>query len=242
MAESQATCAKKVCTDCGAEKPATTEFFHPNKGGKYGLRGQCRPCRKARVLVLIAQPEQVAKRAAAAAAYIASGRSAERSKARRKANPASALRAKRKWVAKNPDHIRDQQQSWRDANRPLVRAKQRRQDEKVRTDPDAALRKRMRDGLRRLARGAKAGRGTFDLLGYGAPELRTHLERQFTPGMTWERLMAGEIHIDHILPVAHFGTPAPGTGDFAACWGLANLRPMWALDNKRKQAQRLTLL
>ncbi|NWE53695.1 hypothetical protein [Brevundimonas sp. P7753] len=242
MAEAKHTCATKVCTACGGEKLATEEFFHANPGGAFGLRGQCRECRKARIRELIAQPDQVAKRSAAAAAYTASGKAAAQSRAWRAANPDSALRSKRKWAGKNRDHVRQQQQGWRDANRPLVRAKQRRQDAKVRTDPSAALRKRMRDSLRRMAKGAKAGRGTFELLGYGSDELRTHLERQFTAGMNWERLMAGEIHIDHILPVAHFGNPEPGTPGFAACWGLTNLRPMWAVENQRKQARRTSLL
>lgn len=242
MAEAKHTGATKVCTDCGAEKPATEEFFHANPGGAFGLRGQCRPCRKARVRQLIAQPDQAEKRAAAAAAYVASGKNAERNRAWRRANPESARGSKRKWVAKNGDHIRAHQQAWREANRDKVRAKQRRQDAKVRTNPVIALRKRMRSNLRRMARGSKAGRSTFAILGYTADDLRRHLERQFTSGMSWERFMAGEVHIDHIIPIAHFGEAEPGTAEFAACWGLANLRPMWAAENRRKQARRVTLL
>ena len=33
------------CGTCGAEKPATTEHFHKNKGGRNGLSSICRPCR-----------------------------------------------------------------------------------------------------------------------------------------------------------------------------------------------------
>ena len=36
----------KVCTKCGEELPATAEFFHKNKNGKYGLRGDCKNCIK----------------------------------------------------------------------------------------------------------------------------------------------------------------------------------------------------
>ena len=39
----------KVCTgDCGRELPATTEFFHKNKCGGFGLRGECRECNNKR--------------------------------------------------------------------------------------------------------------------------------------------------------------------------------------------------
>ena len=36
----------KICTKCGEEKAATTEFFFKQKRGKYGVRGECKSCRK----------------------------------------------------------------------------------------------------------------------------------------------------------------------------------------------------
>lgn len=35
----------KRCRTCGETKPATTEYFHKNRGGRYGLSSVCRPCR-----------------------------------------------------------------------------------------------------------------------------------------------------------------------------------------------------
>lgn len=35
----------KKCTKCGEEKPATTEFFHAQKIGLYGVRSVCKICR-----------------------------------------------------------------------------------------------------------------------------------------------------------------------------------------------------
>lgn len=35
----------KTCSKCGRDLPATTEFFHRNSNGKYGLRAICRECR-----------------------------------------------------------------------------------------------------------------------------------------------------------------------------------------------------
>ena len=34
----------KTCTKCGETLPATTEYFHKNKTGKYGLRSRCKKC------------------------------------------------------------------------------------------------------------------------------------------------------------------------------------------------------
>lgn len=38
----------KVCTNCGAELPATLEYFPPDKQMRYGLHSWCRPCFRAR--------------------------------------------------------------------------------------------------------------------------------------------------------------------------------------------------
>ena len=35
----------KKCTICGIEYPATTEYFHKSKSGKYGIIAQCKGCR-----------------------------------------------------------------------------------------------------------------------------------------------------------------------------------------------------
>lgn len=34
----------KICTKCGKEKPATTNHFHRQKRGLYGLRSKCKDC------------------------------------------------------------------------------------------------------------------------------------------------------------------------------------------------------
>jgi len=52
--------------------------------------------------------------------------------------------------------------------------------------------------------------------------------------MSWERLMAGEIHIDHIIPKSVFNFSDPKHADFKKCWSLKNLRPMWAVENLKK--------
>lgn len=37
---------QKQCTKCGEWKPATTEYYAPMKFGKYGVRADCRECRR----------------------------------------------------------------------------------------------------------------------------------------------------------------------------------------------------
>jgi hypothetical protein len=52
--------------------------------------------------------------------------------------------------------------------------------------------------------------------------------------MTWEKFMAGEIHIDHKVPESHFKYETPEDPQFKECWALHNLQPMWAKDNIQK--------
>lgn len=78
------------------------------------------------------------------------------------------------------------------------------------------------------------------MFGYSLADLRLHLERQFSKGMTWERFGEGEIHIDHILPVSSFDLSDPAA--VKACFALPNLRPSWALDNLSKGATRTHLI
>lgn len=77
-------------------------------------------------------------------------------------------------------------------------------------------------------------------LGYSIADLCRHLEMQFTKGMTWEKFLAGEIHIDHIVPKSSFDLSDPA--EWRACWALTNLAPLWARDNLTKQARRIYLL
>jgi hypothetical protein len=123
---------------------------------------------------------------------------------------------------------------------------------KYRNNPEFALNQRLRNQLKKATGaygwvahyfGNQARRQTggqiWAVVGYSAQDLRSHLERQFTRGMSWERLQAGDIHIDHIVPKSTFDLDT--LEDVRACFALTNLRPLWASDNLRKQARRTHL-
>jgi hypothetical protein len=48
MTDPDVTTLTKICTHCGIEKPATTEYFARQKTGKYGFRADCKECHYAR--------------------------------------------------------------------------------------------------------------------------------------------------------------------------------------------------
>lgn len=232
----------KTCSKCGECKPATLEFFHPNKGGKYGLRGQCRPCRLAVIRDQIKEPDIAARRKAYSAEYISSGRNAARNREWNKGNPEKARIIAATWRSRNKDKVREAQQKYREANRDKVRAKQRRADAKAQKNPVHVLNKRIKSRIREMLRGSFVPRSIGLHLEFTKAELVHHIGKQFTKGMTWERLTAGEIHVDHIIPVASFDIKELGDNEFKACWALSNLRPLWNTDNWSKQAKVLTLL
>lgn len=126
----------------------------------------------------------------------------------------------------------------RDVRARNVAANAARQRENRRTNPLKAMQARLsrlhRHALSQV--GALKSSPTFEQLGYTADVFVVHIERQFSRGMGWDNMH--EWQIDHIIPVSAARTEA----DVVALNQLSNLRPMWAKDNNRKKARRLTLL
>lgn len=73
----------------------------------------------------------------------------------------------------------------------------------------------------------KSDGALFGRLGYTLDDLKEHLERQFQPGMSWENY--GAWHVDHVRPCCSFDQLDPK--QFAECWSLGNLQPLWAREN-----------
>lgn len=99
------------------------------------------------------------------------------------------------------------------------------------SDPSFCLKNRVRILMYHTLRHVKKGRKWQELVGYSINDLRNSIEKQFKDGMSWERFAKGEIHIDHIIPVAAFNYTKPEDIDFKKCWALKNLRPMWKHEN-----------
>ena len=85
------------------------------------------------------------------------------------------------------------------------------------------LRKDIKDNKNRI----------YSLLGYTTKDLVKHLQKMFTEDMSLEKLLSGEIHIDHIAPQAWFNLN--NDEDVRKCWALDNLQPLWASENLAKR-------
>lgn len=71
---------------------------------------------------------------------------------------------------------------------------------------------------------------THEILGCDWETFKTHIERQFKKGMTWEN--RNEWHIDHIYPMKEARTEE----DVIRLNHYTNLRPLWAKENLSKNA------
>ena len=73
---------------------------------------------------------------------------------------------------------------------------------------------------------------SLSLLGCPPNEAYDYLVSKFTDDMTEEAFSKGEIHIDHIRPVASFDLEDPE--QLKQCFHYTNLQPLWASDNFKK--------
>lgn len=130
---------------------------------------------------------------------------------------------------------------WRAENIDRVRARRR---ERALSDPHFSLAVKIRRRIYMSLRGGYDGTRKADvaigLLGCSFAELKRHIERQFTKGMTWDQCFNGKIHLDHILPCSSFDLTDPDQQ--RACFHFTNLQPLWASDNIAKGATRDLLL
>lgn len=101
---------------------------------------------------------------------------------------------------------------------------------------------RIADNLRRrinaALRGGIKSASTYALLGCSIDSFKMYFESKFTPGMSWEAFLNGEIHIDHIIPCSVFDMTKPEHQK--ACFHFSNLQPLSARDNLSKSSKVVT--
>jgi hypothetical protein len=115
-------------------------------------------------------------------------------------------------------HTIDLRKKWFDENKDVMAEHQKKYRNKY---PHViAWRSILHSTLKRM--GTMKEGHTIDLLGYSALDLKEHIEKQFTKGMSWENY--GDWNIDHHFPVTSF---PPNTPVDKVC-ALSNLKPMWS--------------
>jgi len=197
----------KVCSKCGTEKNLREFYARKARKNGQGVMSWCKECFDEYV------------------------------KQDRKNNPQRHFEIKRRFRLRHPERLRADTRKWAANNPVKYREICKRSRIKTLSTSTGRLDWRMGCAIRKALRANKAGRTWESLVGYSVLDLQVHLQSKFTPGMTWERFLKGEIHIDHIIPKSRFHYETSNDPEFKVCWGLANLQPLWARENLLKGAK-----
>jgi hypothetical protein len=233
--------ALKKCTKCGEFKPATLDYFHAYKRSSDGVRSSCKVCRsdisrmnREKNIDEMHEKERIQRETN-------QERIRQSSLKWRAANVDKERERGRKRREDNPEQLRINRQRWGENNIEKERERGRENSKKQHEllygkDAFFTINTRVRSSLWYSLKRKKVNKNkhVYESLGWSASDLICHLERLFTPEMTMDALMQGEIHIDHIRPICSFHYRSMDDPEFKQCWSLSNLQPLWAKENHSK--------
>jgi hypothetical protein len=208
----------KVCTgDCRKELPATTEFFHKNKKGKYGVAAECRECfnkkhkKRNKPVNTDASIKQVCtgdcnKEFPATLEYFHRGKSGKfgvRSECKKCFN-----KRIKQWQKDNKDKVNEYQKG------------------RYHNDEQFRIQKLLSRGLRIALNkiGQSKNASTLDYIGCDIEFLKQHLNSTKHDG--WRDV---ELDIDHIIPKSLYDHT--NEEEIKKCWNWRNLRYFPKSDN-----------
>ena len=233
---------KKICSKCKKEKPLS-EFY---KRSEYdGVRSSCKECTKKYWYYFYQENKEKCD---------------ERSRKWQKENKEKCKARKRSWQKNNPEKVRGYARQYRRKNREKVKRwkkiwdknnKEERKEYREKNkkelreynkkwkkerrikNPQFRLNENIRTAISHSLKGEKAGCHWETLVGYTLQDLMNHLEKLFTPEMSWENYGSYWV-IDHSKPQSLFHYTIPEDQAFKNCWVLENLQPMEKIANIRK--------
>jgi hypothetical protein len=138
----------------------------------------------------------------------------------------------KKYQQKNKKRIALKHKEWRQNNPEHKKLWER---NKRKTDLKHNLNCRMAIAIGISLKGNKAGRKWETLVGYTVNDLKKHLEKTLPIGYSWNDVLSGELHIDHIIPKSVFNFDDYKQIDFQRCWALDNLQLLPARENFLKR-------
>lgn len=201
----------KVCKKCNLELDLSS--FAKEKNSRDGLRGECKNCRKA---------------------YRESRK--EESKLYHqnyyKQNKEAYNKRSSKYRRNNREKCNKQSQISLKKNRHRANLNKIKYYHKRKNDPIYNLVYKVRNRTKNaiLTKGFRKDFDYPEYIGCSKEDLKKHIESQFTDGMCWDKVISGEIHIDHILPIGK----AKSEEEVFKLAHYTNLQPLWAKDNLKK--------
>jgi hypothetical protein len=152
-------------------------------------------------------------------------------------NKEKISKQKREYSNRNPDKLREYQKNYNKEYRKthkteLAKRAKLYKSNRLKNDVTFRLLNNLRGRVRLALKGFHKSESTAILLGCSVEFFRSYYCSKFTSGMTWKKVMSGEIHIDHIIPCANFDLSKPSQQ--RKCFHYTNLQPLWAADNFKK--------
>lgn len=235
----------KICNICDKELPATSEYFHRKKSGKYGFCAQCKICRNNLKKEYYQENKEEIKKSVKQYQMTNRDKIKEYKEQYYKKNKDEISNKKkthyyenrerinernRQYYSENKDKIKEQKTQYRKANLcRITKQKTQYANERRKTDISYRILENCRSRLKNVIRrqGESKSTTSMELIGCTVEQLLEHLENQFTEGMTWDNY--GEWHIDHIRPCSSFDIT--DEQQQRECFHYTNLQPLWAIDN-----------
>lgn len=210
----------KVCSKCGKQK--TLNCFHKDKSTKDKLAFYCKLCRKGKSVDYYIKNKEKIKKASVEWKTKNKAKKIALDKRCYEMNREKRIIAAKEWKINNPLKVQ------------LSRNKS---NKKARSTPIGRLNNNISRGINSsLKSKTKGNRHWEKLVNFTVVQLRTHLEKLFTPEMTWENYGL-YWHLDHVVPITVFNFDKPEHIDFRRCWSIKNLQPLEKLKNLSKGAK-----
>jgi len=239
---------KKTCSKCQLNKRMLE--FSKKKGTRDGHRSNCKDCAMTYNKQYYTNTENKNRQSAYLKQYALDHKDeiTEQGKIYYQKNKDKIKVLKKVYREKNKDKIQEVAKEYYAKNKdailashktPEYRAAQRKSDRKRRLNPHVRLSRNFSRSIgQSLTNGSinrKSRRHWEDLVDYTLVDLKSHLEEQFKPGMSWDNY--GKWEIDHIRPVSSFKIKTLNDISFKECWSLTNLQSLWRHENRAKSAK-----
>jgi hypothetical protein len=226
---------KKICYKCKQEKDICE--FEIKKSSKTGRRYECKSCRKEytkKYWEKIKEKKDVLDKRKK---YYNQNldKIKEINKQYYNKNYDDLSKKKKEYNEKNKEKISEYLKIWRKNN---IKKTNEYHNNRKKTDPLFKLSHIARCRIysfMKIKNITKRNK-TFEIIGCSPQELKEHIEKQFTEGMSWDKI-GKYIHIDHIIPLSSAKTEE----EVLKLCHYTNLQPLWAEDNLEKGSKFIIL-
>jgi len=142
------------------------------------------------------------------------------------------LEYKRKHYRDNLQYYTDKSRKYKQQNKEI---RNKKLSIRLKNDAEYRLKCNLKGRIISALKGKGKSTKTMELIGCNIDQLKKHLAKKFTKGMTFENHGLKGWHIDHIKPCASFDLKCPVQQ--LACFNYNNLQPLWASENMSKGAK-----